>query len=82
MVWLRRARAAAGFLAVAVLLGLFVAEFFLDGTLDANRVRLLIGLIAALLGLDKVGEALPLTVEFSQGDGGGSRDETNTDESD
>ena len=77
MVWLRRARAAAGFLAVAVLLGLFVAEFFYKGTLDPARIRLLIGLIAALLGLDKVGEALPLSVEVTQGDGGESVDETN-----
>lgn len=76
MVWLRRARAAAGFLAVAVLLGLFVAEFFDGGTLDPARIRLLIGLIAALLGLDKVGEALPLSVEVTQG-GGESVDETN-----
>lgn len=78
MVWLRRARAAAGFLAVVVLLGLFVADFLGYGTLGGARVQVLLGLIAALLGLDKVGEALPVNVEITNGGENGGESDTTT----
>ena len=77
MAWLRRARAAAGFLAVVTLLGLFVAEFTFNGDLDEATVRVLLALIAALLGLDKITESLPLQIEISGSESAENGDENN-----
>ena len=69
MVWLRRARAVAGLMAVATLLGLFVVETLNHGTIEPGRVRTLLALIAALLGADLVSEKLPLTVTVDTDEG-------------
>lgn len=77
MAWLRRARAAAGFLAVVTLLGLFVAEFAFNGDLDEATVRVLLALIAALLGLDKITESLPLQIDIRGSESAENGDENN-----
>lgn len=68
MTWLKKARAVGGLATIGVLLGLFVAEFFYAGTLEPGRVRVLLALIAALLGLDLAGERLPFQIEVSKGE--------------
>jgi len=76
---LKKARAVAGLAAVLTLLGLFVAEFFmLDSSLNPERIQVLIILITALLGLDLVGDNLPLNITVS----GNDEDEQNTGEKD
>ncbi|QPL12251.1 hypothetical protein HrrHc1_150 [Halorubrum phage Hardycor1] len=75
---IRKARAASGLLAVVTLLGLFVFEVSTKATLDPNRIRILVILIAGLLGLDLLGENLPLDISVqSGGETGGETDETN-----
>ena len=64
---IRKARAVSGVLAVAVLLGLFVFEVATSATLNPDRVRILIILIAGLLGLDLLGENLPLDITVESG---------------
>lgn len=60
-------RAVAGLLAVATLLALFIAEFaFVDGSLPPDRIRVLLYLIAALLGVDIAADRLPFTVRSSE----------------
>jgi len=80
MVWIRRARAAAGFLAVITLLGLFVADFLLDPSLDTATVSILLVLIGALLGLDKLGETLPLQLTIERDGEGDAAETTDEDE--
>jgi hypothetical protein len=63
MVWLARVRAVSGFAAVLTLLGLVIADFASLGMLTPERTQVLVGLIAALLGLDMAADYLPLTVE-------------------
>jgi len=69
MVWLRRARAVAGLAAVVTLLAMFLVETLDAGvTIEPGRIRTLVALIAALLGVDLAGAKLPFTVTFEGGD--------------
>jgi O-antigen ligase len=76
MAWLRRARALAGLAAVLVLLGLFVVETVGAGSIEPGRVRTLLALIAALLGVDLAGTKMPLTFTVESGDSGAEPTET------
>jgi O-antigen ligase len=77
MVWLRRARAVAGLAAVVTLLAMFLVETLDAGvTIEPGRIRTLVALIAALLGVDLAGSKLPFTVTFSN-EGGDTPENTN-----
>jgi len=65
--YVRVARAVAGFLSVLVLLVLIVSEFFLDGTVRASRIPVLLALIAGLLGIDLISDHLPINVTVESG---------------
>ena len=58
MGYLRVARAVAGVASVFTLLSLILAETFLGTPIPPARIDVLLGLIAALLGLDMLGKKL------------------------
>lgn len=70
MTWLRAARAIGGLLSIITLLVLLVADFFTRHDVDPNTMVLLLLLISGLLAVDALGERLPITIRFGNGNEG------------
>ena len=78
---IRAARALSGFLSVLALLALVVGEFYLERQIRPERVVMLLGLIAALLGVDLVRDHLPLNVTIVSGGDESDRFDTQDEDS-
>lgn len=65
MGWIRAARAVGGLLSTIALLGLVVADFWFPGrALSAESIGLLVLLIGALLAVDRLLEAAPVSIRI------------------